>query len=146
MKTWSDLLLKYQKHVRQANLNINDDSSPLFSNETINRRLPIDGRLQVLEQLEKTKHAAALDKTRLQWQIYWYTLDEWANLLYKWASENALIGSVCTLYELTNGEDSVDQEFHELDQSVLLKVLQQLEQEGKCELISFDDNQGVKFF
>lgn len=146
MRTWAELLLKYHKHINQSNLNINDDASPLFNNQGINRHLPLDGRLLVLEELEKTQHAAALDKKRNQWEIYWYTLDEWANLLYKWAGENALIGSVCTLYEITNGDDTIGQEFHGLDESVLLKALQQLEQNGKCELISFDDNQGVKFF
>lgn len=146
LNTWSDLLLKYHKHANQCNLNVNDESSPLFINESINRRLPLEGRQLVLDQLERTGHAAALDKNKTQWEIYWYTLDELANLLYKWASDNGLTGTVCTLYELTNGDDSAGQEFHGLDQSVLLKALKQLEQSGKCEVISFDDNQGVKFF
>lgn len=146
LKTWAELLLKYQKSIKQANLNVNDDSSPLFHNESLNRRLSPDGRLLILEQLEITQHAAALDKKRSQWEIYWYTLDEWANLVYKWAADNGMVGSVCTLFEITNGDDSVDQEFHGLDESVLRKALQLLEQSGKCELITFDDNQGVKFF
>lgn len=37
-------------------------------------------------------------------------------------------------------------EFHGLDMNVLMKALKSLESKGKCELIEFDDNQGVKFF
>lgn len=37
-------------------------------------------------------------------------------------------------------------EFYGLDQEVLLRALQVLESQKKAEIISFDDNQGVKFF
>lgn len=57
-----------------------------------------------------------------------------------------MTGTVCTLFEITNGDMSTDQEFHELDAGVLLKAIKLLEQAGKCEHISFDDNEGVKFF
>lgn len=146
MNTWADLVLKYQKAKNQAVININDENTELFVNKTINRRLPVDGRLLVMEHLEKTSHAAAIDKKRTQWEIYWNTLDELANIIYKWAIDNGMTNTVCTLFEITNGDNSVNEEFHELDQSVLIKALKLLEQSHKCELISFDDNEGVKFF
>lgn len=146
LNTWSDLILKYQKSINQALLNVNDENTELFNNNEINRRLPVDGRLLILDQLERTAHAAPIDKKRNTWEIYWFTLDEWANQIYKWAIDNGMTGSVCTLFELTNGDHSTDQEFHGLDPGVLLKALKLLEQAGKCELISFDDNEGVKFF
>lgn len=37
-------------------------------------------------------------------------------------------------------------EFHGLDMNVLIKALKTLEINKKCEIIEFDDNQGVKFF
>lgn len=132
--------------MNQVNININDESGPLFFNKTLNRRLPLEGRQLVLEQLESTEHACALDKKKTQWEIYWYTLDELGNMLYKWASDSGHIGSVCTIYELSKGDDTTGQDFHGIDENVLLKALQKLESSGKCEVISFDDNQGVKFF
>lgn len=146
LNTWADLVLKYQRAKNQAAININDENTELFVNKAISRRLSNDGRLLVMEHLERTLHAAAIDKKRAQWEIYWNTLDEWANIIYKWAIDSGMTNTVCTLFEITNGDNSVDQEFHELDQSVLIKALKLLEQSQKCELISFDDNQGVKFF
>lgn len=146
LNTWADLVLKYQKHTNQAILNVNDENTELFINKELNRRLPNDGRLLVLEHLERTEHAAPIDKKRNTWEIYWNTLDEWANMIYKWATDNAMTGTVCTLFEITNGDQSTDQEFHELDAAVLLKAIKRLEAAGKCEHISFDDNEGVKFF
>lgn len=37
-------------------------------------------------------------------------------------------------------------EFHSLDMNVLVKALKTLELKGRCELMEFDDSQGVKFF
>lgn len=151
LKTWSELLLKYHKHTNQVNLNINDGDGPLFINESISRRLPADGRLLVLQQFEKTEHAAALDKNKIQWEVYRNRLDDLAVDLYEWASANRLTGTVCTLYELAN--DVAGQKLHGLDLNVLIKTLEQLEKMGKmedkgtCELMRSDDNQvqGVKF-
>lgn len=121
--------------------------------------------LLILEELSKSGNASPLDKTRQRWLVYWHTLEEWGEIIYNWAQENGFIGSVCTLFELTQGEDTVNQgmhffqgytiiqltvclfsEFHGLDTEVLIRALKTLEANKKAELILFDDNQGVKFF
>lgn len=98
----------------------------------------------ILEELEKSGNAAPLDKKKLQWEIYWHPLDEWGNIIYRWASDNGMTNTVCTLFEISQGENAVDEEFYGLDQSVLVKALRTLQAKQKCEL--FDDNEGVKFF
>lgn len=144
LNTWADLVMKYQKSLNQPVININDEKTELFVNKELNRRLNVDGRSLVMDTLEKSAHAAPVDpKKRDKWEIYWYTLDEWANMIYKWATDNAMLGQVCTIFEIANGDNSTDQEFHGLSDDILLKSLQRLEQSGKCELIGED---GVKFF
>lgn len=145
MSTWADLILKYQRHNQQAVININDETA-LFTNDTLKRTLPIEGKLLILEQLQSTGNAAPVDKKRQQWEIYWHPLDEWAGIIHRWATDNGLTNTVCTLFELTNGDTSTGEEFHGLDQAVLVKALRVLESQQKCELINFDDNEGVKFF
>lgn len=144
LNTWADLVMKYQKSLNQPVININDEKTELFVNKEINRRLNVDGRSLVMDALEKSAHAAPIDpKKRDQWEVYWYTLDEWANMIYKWVSDNAMLGQVCTVFEISNGDNSTDQEFHGLSDDIVLKALRRLEQSGKCELI---DEEGVKFF
>ncbi|EDS33991.1 vacuolar protein sorting-associated protein 25 [Culex quinquefasciatus] len=145
LSTWRTLILGYQKHQRQAILNIAEDG-PLFVNESISRKLAPEGRLWLLEELVKTGNAAPVDKRRQQWEIYWHTLDEWATIVHEWATGNGMTGTVCTIFELVAGDNTVGEEFHGLDQDVFKKVLKVLEGKGKCELIAFDDNEGVKFF
>lgn len=145
LSVWASLVLKYFRHKRESQLTIGDESE-LFSNQQIQRKLSNDGILLVLEELEKSGNAYPVDKKKLQWEIYWHPLDEWGNIIYKWAFDNGMANTVCTLYEISNGENSVNEEFYGLDQSVLVKALKTLEAKQKCELMAFDDNEGVKFF
>lgn len=51
--------------------------------------------------------ASPTDKNKNVWEIYWHSLDEWGNMIYNWACENGMNNSVCTLFELINGENTV---------------------------------------
>lgn len=146
VSTWADLVLRYHSHHKQTTLSLNDATLPLFNNADLKRQLPTEGRQLILDHLEKRGNAAAMDKKRQQWEIYWHALDEWATIIYQWATANGMTNTVCTLFELTAGDASVGEEFHGLDEAVLRKALQNLEQRQKCELISIDDSEGVKFF
>ncbi|KAG4065630.1 hypothetical protein HA402_012620 [Bradysia odoriphaga] len=143
LSVWAGLVLKYFRHNRQTQFTIGDESV-LFANQQIQRKLSNDGIQLILEELEKSGNAAPVDKKKLQWEIYWHPLDEWGNIIYKWASDNGMTNTVCTLFEISQGENSVNEEFYGLDQSVLVKALKTLQAKQRCEL--FDDNEGVKFF
>lgn len=145
LSVWAGLVLKYFRHKRASQFTIGEDSD-LFSNQQIQRKLSNDGILLILEELEKSGNAAPLDKKRLQWEIYWHPLEEWGNIIYKWASDNGMANTVCTLYELCQGESTANEEFYGLEEAVLVKALRTLEAKQKCELISFGDSEGVKFF
>ncbi len=139
------MVLQYQKFKRQAVLNINDETE-LFSNQKIRRKLNQEAKVQVLEELCSSKNAVQQGKNSGVYEIYWNTLDEWTNLVYGWAVNSGMTNSVLTLYELLHGDDTVDQEFHGLDESVFMKILKHLEGKGKGEVIELDGNYGVKIF
>lgn len=96
--------------------------------------------------MERRSNAAPLDKAKNRWEIYWHTLEEWSLIIYDYVSCKGFLGSVLTFYELTRGDDTRDEEFHGLDHGVLIKALEVLENDGKCELITGDGEEGVKFF
>lgn len=140
--TWCSLVLKYYKHKKLATLNLGEESE-LFANESLNRKLSNDGKLQVLQELEKTQNATPLDKKKTQWEVYWHTLDEWANLIHTWVVANGQTNTIFTLFDLTNGDSTAGEEFYGLDERVLVKALKVLEARGKC--VVFENNEGVKF-
>lgn len=117
---------------------------PLFHNKTIGRQLTSEGLSIVLEDLREHGNLEWVDKTKTQFYIHWKTSAEWAQILHSHASDNGLLNTVCTFYELV-GDDAQGKEFYGLDENVLKKALQHLERQGKAALISFDGNEGVKF-
>lgn len=144
---WRNLVLEYSSVMKQGVLDVREaQRSPLFNNTSINRTLSQEGITSILEDLARTGNAEPVDKTKHRWYIYWHTLDEWGDLIYSWAQNNGFMNTVCTLYELTSGENTTAEDFYGLDTEILIKSLQRLEQKKKAELIIFDDNQGVKFF
>ncbi|XP_047544678.1 vacuolar protein-sorting-associated protein 25-like isoform X2 [Vanessa atalanta] len=147
LEAWQQLISEYLKVTKQSTVDIREtQNSPLFNNASINRKLSSESLLTILEDMAKAGKAAPVDKSKNVWEVYWHSLDEWGNMIYSWASCNGLNNSVCTLFELREGDNTFGEEFHGLDMNILVKALKTLEVKGKCELMEFDESQGVKFF
>lgn len=144
---WKTLILDYHKVHKKYLLDITEaQSSHLFSNKAIGRKLNLDMIYLLLDELQKQGNVEWLDKQRQRCYVFWRTPEEWGKMIHKWAATNGLTNSVCTLYELTSGDDATNEEFYGLDHGVLKKALETLEKEGLAELILDEDNEGVKFF
>jgi ESCRT-II complex subunit VPS25 len=144
---WTSLILAYCRHHRKYTLDVAEAlTSPLFNNTTIGRKLSPDTVYILLDDLQKKGHVEWTDKSRRQCLVMWRTPQEWAQLIYRWAADNGMLNTVCTLYELANGDDTVKEEFHGLDSWLLMRALKVLEQQKKAEVISLSGSEGVKFF
>ncbi|KAF7996280.1 hypothetical protein HCN44_001912 [Aphidius gifuensis] len=147
LAAWKNLVLDYYRATKQSILDLREiHSSPLFNNTAIQRKLSVDVVQLILDNLFKSNNAMPLDKSKQRWLIYWHTFEEWGDIIYSWVQDKGLVNSVCTLFELAQGNDTVDQEFHGLDIEVLTRSLKTLEAQEKAELMTFDDSQGVKFY
>lgn len=147
LQAWCDLVLAAQKNKKSYTLDVKEAHNTIFSNKEIDRKLSMDGVLLVLEEL--------CNKGNLEWKdprmkteclIMWRSPAEWGKIVYKYITENSMTNTVCTLFELSSGEDTAGQEFHGIEEWLLVRALKTLEADGKCELMSFGENQGVKFF
>ncbi|KAL6892871.1 ESCRT-II complex, vps25 subunit [Trichoderma longibrachiatum] len=154
---WSALVLSYARHHRLFRLVVSSAAeSELFCNRAINRKLaPADIR-EVLDFMRKDGRAefvratggdagaagAAGDVVLL----YWRKPEEWAALVEAYVEETAQKGSVLTVYELTEGENTRGTEFHGMDNQVLMKALNILVKQGKAQIFGSEDSLGVKFF
>ncbi|PSN39184.1 hypothetical protein C0J52_14044 [Blattella germanica] len=91
ISAWRNLVLDYHKNVKQCHLDIREaQRSPLFCNSSINRKLPLEGILMVLDDLARTGNAEPVDKQKHRWYVYWHTLDEWAEMVYCWAQNSGM--------------------------------------------------------
>jgi len=147
VEAWCSLVLAFHRHHQLYSLDVAEiQNSDLFHNKSISRKLNIDSIHLILEELRKKGHIEWKDKQRRSCLLMWRTPEEWGKHIYKWACDNGMSNSVCTLYELANGDDTSNQEFHGLDLEILNKALKTLEVDRKAELMSFDGSEGVKFF
>lgn len=147
LEAWCELVLSHQKSKKSYSLDVNEAQNGVFSNREINRKLSLDGIHMVLEELRKKGHLEWKDlKVKKECLIMWRTPEEWGKLIYKYITTNSMTNTVCTLFELANGDDTEGLEFHGIENWLLLRALKTLETDGKAELIMFDGNEGVKFF
>ena len=147
LAAWCSLVLSFCRLHKQSSMTVMEaQESPLFNNVKLQRKLPVESIQIVLEELRKKGNLEWLDKNKSSFLIMWRRPEEWGKLIYQWVSRSGQNNSVFTLYELTSGEDTEDEEFHGLDEATLLRALQALQQEHKAEIITVSDGRGVKFF
>ena len=144
IETWCALILSYHKHNKMFRLRLADASqSPLFHNKAINRKLTSDAITEILEALRVKGNIEWEDKQKTSCLVFWKSPQQWANLIYAWASKTGHLNSVCTLHEITQGLDTTGEEFYGLEDWLLLRALKILQSKGSAELIG---EEGVKFF
>lgn len=108
---------------------------------------------------------------RFQWSggnkdrflVLYRSYAEWAKLVFDWVDSTGQMGGVLTgacaariptahltpartVYELLEGDDSAGQEFHGIDQPLMLKILTYMEKQGNAKLFTGTDSSkmGVK--
>nr|XP_022320981.1 vacuolar protein-sorting-associated protein 25-like [Crassostrea virginica] len=136
MEAWCALVLDYHRNNKSYSIDVTEiQASPLFYNKKLNRKLSVDGIYSVLEELRKQGHIEWKDpKTKKQGLLMWRTPEEWGKLIYSWVSSKSLHNSVCTLYELAEGEDSQGTEFHGLENGSYLEHYRHCRIKGRQKL------------
>uniref|UniRef100_A0A673K913 Vacuolar protein-sorting-associated protein 25 n=1 Tax=Sinocyclocheilus rhinocerous TaxID=307959 RepID=A0A673K913_9TELE len=147
LAAWCSLVLSFCRQSKLFTLDVLEaQESAVFNNNRIHRKLSVEAIQVVFEELRKTGNLEWLDKNKSRCLIMWRRPEEWGKLIHQWVSKNGMVNSVFTLYELSNGDDTEKEEFHGLEDWMLLRSLQALQADGKAEIISMDDGKGVKFF
>jgi ESCRT-II complex subunit VPS25 len=150
LRRWSVLIQKYCRHNRIYQLSIIDAlETPLFHNTALKKRLSLKDVKEVIEYMvskEADERAEWSNPEKVSAWIWWRKPEEWANMITAWVDETGQKGVVLTLYELVEGEATVNQEFHGLDANVLQRSLNTLVKKGKAQVFGTEAQQGAKFF
>ncbi|KAI8950371.1 ESCRT-II complex subunit-domain-containing protein [Xylaria longipes] len=146
---WASLILSYCAFHRIYKLSLTSAAAEeLFHNRRLNKRLSLADAREVLGFMRRDGRVEFLGGDEggdVVW-VYWRTPEEWAALVETWVDDTAQKGTVLTLYELSQGEDTVGTEFHGLDPELLQKALQVLVKRNKAQIFGQEDQLGVKFF
>ena len=145
---WCELILGFMKHHKLTEIKLPDAlNSPLFYNKSINCRLPPDAVEKFLEKMVSSSKAVWKDENHTVCKVLWRTAKQWADIIHKWATDNAMTGTVLTFYELREGDDTTNEPFHMMDQDLMKDAIKALQKAKKAQLIdspTFDEC-GVKF-
>lgn len=145
---WCELVLQYQKTMKRHSISVGDDEkSELFYNQAISRKLSSEGIKAVLDELCAQGYAQWSDESKTVCVTSGKKFGEWGTIIHSWAVETGASKSICTVYELQQGDATTDQAFHGQPLEVLLSALKTLQSDGKCNLYPGDDisETGVKF-
>ena len=114
----------------------------LFNNVSINRRLPVDGIKEVLDDLAARGNFEWSDKSKRRGLVFWRSPEQVGQDIYKWVKDSGQTGTVMTILEIV--EEGDNNAWRGVSHEVVLKALKTLECDKKCEI--FDGEEGVKFF
>ncbi|KAE8453749.1 hypothetical protein EG329_009260 [Mollisiaceae sp. DMI_Dod_QoI] len=153
LQKWSSLILSYCRFHKIFKLSFADAiESDLFWNKRLGKRLSREDAREVVEFMRKEGRAEWVggkgdkDGTGSLFWVWWRNPEEWAGLIADWVDETAQKNTVLTLYELTESEATISQDFHGMDPELLQKALSILVKRGKAQVFGQEDQQGVKFF
>ncbi|KAJ4461383.1 putative vacuolar protein-sorting-associated protein 25 [Paratrimastix pyriformis] len=139
LQQWGELVLAYAKFHKITSIDLRQlDTIPLFRNDAIHRRVPLDMARLIIDSLVPSGHGSWVDREKIHCVITWRTPD-WGVILSKWVDANGHHGQVFTLFELLSGDDTQAEEFHGLDPSVFRQALAALAQDGKATVFQGSD-------
>lgn len=151
LQMWCELVLSYCSHHKIDQLDFDSSTlqrSPLFCNEGLSRRLKPEVMRMVVGRLADSGRAEWVKgSAQSKCLVFYKPPEQWADLIYKWATEHGFIDTVVTAYEIQHGDLAQEQDFFGLDANMILRALRVLEKRGKAHIFSGSEGeeQGVKF-
>ncbi|PSK38252.1 hypothetical protein C7M61_002811 [Candidozyma pseudohaemuli] len=156
LEAWTSLVLSYCEYHKIYSLlgtgavlssqNKDTEFPPLFENKEVERACLESFKKDILNHIiHKATRASYIDPKKLDAGvlIHWRTLPEWAKLLRDYVDSTGQLGTILTVYELTQLEDSTTSEdFKNIDYNLFVRVLQVLMKQGKAQIIMAEDNSG----
>jgi ESCRT-II complex subunit VPS25 len=149
LQMWSDLIIQYCIENKVWRLSKSDFSTTLAKNTKINRKLSSEGINLIFEFLVQKNKAMFINAKNNTDEIFILrrSLTEWEEFIYAAATKRQRIETIETLEYITNDEDNESEEFFGMEVELLVLILQRLEKNKKCVLLTDENNKfvGVKF-
>ncbi|KAK9468933.1 ESCRT-II complex subunit-domain-containing protein [Lipomyces arxii] len=155
LSQWNSLILAYCRFNRIWRIDLNTAIEwDLFHNKEINRSLKLEACREILENMVKKGDAEWVSGSGNQGAkntsaiIYWRRPEEWANIISEWIDSTGQKNAILTLYEITDGDLSVSQDFRGIDSTILRKALDVLVRRNQAQIMRSAEGEeaGVKFF
>ncbi|QLG71461.1 hypothetical protein HG535_0B05030 [Zygotorulaspora mrakii] len=111
----------------------------IFTNSEIQRSVPQVFVEEIWCQMCEENKAVGADqgpKDSSRYYILWRNFDSWASLVLQWFEDAGKLNQVVTIYELTQGDETMTWEFHGMPEQLMAYCLKPLEQRNRATLIN----------
>ena len=130
---WSSIVLNYclifAKHIIAV---VDLKNEYPFKNLRINRQLTINQLVKIIDYLEMSKMAKWLDKEKQRAQIFFKTIEEFAEMIYQYLYDTGKIIDVISIDDFKN----FGEKWSTLPEDDLRKALSILQEKGKAKPVS----------
>ena len=149
IEMWIRLVIKFCKDNKVWRLSKSEFYENMGKNPKIRRKLNNEGVDLIFNSLVSEKKAMYVNpKLHDDIFILWKSYEEWEKILCDAAITRQSIEKIETLDFITQAEENASEEYYNMDRDLLIMILQDLAEKGKCGLLK--DNNGsyiaVKFF
>mmetsp|Transcript_47799 Transcript_47799/g.139438 ORF Transcript_47799/g.139438 Transcript_47799/m.139438 type:complete len:207 (-) Transcript_47799:60-680(-) len=160
LSLWKQVILDFCAFNRLFILDISDGgvaggTAGLFRNAGIQRQLSAEARRTIADHLVREGAAAWADagataaapEPRQRLLVLWKSAGEWADMILRWAEDTGRMGSVETVFSLTDGDITEGEAFHGAPRELVIHALQELERRGRAKIFrgTSTGSEGVKF-
>ncbi|CCH61802.1 hypothetical protein TBLA_0F02630 [Henningerozyma blattae CBS 6284] len=148
VSTWIDIILQYCKSkdswcmtfegsvidlstlmIEIATQGIPKERESIFKNNDIQRAVPQSFMEEIWKKLVSDGKAISTDiktKNSRTFYIFWKNVDSWASLILQWFETTTKLNQVVTVYELTQGDESIGWEFYGMPEPMMIHCLKPL--------------------
>lgn len=115
-----------------------DSNDSIFTNSEIQRSVPQVFVDEIWSKMCDEGKALGAEKGRkdsAQYYILWRNVDSWASLILQWFENSGKLNQVVTIYELTQGDETTDWEFHKMPETLMAYCIKPLCQRDRATII-----------
>ena len=147
LNIWRDIILQWHMENKVSVLRLSE--WPHFENAKINRKMRPEARRTVLDYLASVGNGEWVEGSENEFVVFYKTPAQWAEMLYSWADRSMKCGDILTIYDITSGDETTEEEFYNLDSRTLVRSLAHLQGIGRARIMREEgrpiDEWGVKF-
>ncbi|KAI0730970.1 ESCRT-II complex vps25 subunit [Earliella scabrosa] len=147
---WTRLLLTYARHKKLFVLRVEDADAAegpwdeVLRNPRINRRIrPAHLAAILADMVHGTQAIYDPPNQTSAVLLFWRSPEEWAQVLYDWASSTGHLNTIMTFYEIV--EPPVPSPLEGLPLPILRKAIAVLTKSARAQIIAVSDGEGVRF-
>ncbi|EDO18822.1 hypothetical protein Kpol_1028p98 [Vanderwaltozyma polyspora DSM 70294] len=133
------------KPIYEDHSNVTNEDKKLFTNVELQRTVPQVFVDEIWTQMCQDGKALRYEdgKNSSMYYILWNSLDLWASLILQWFETSVKLNQVVTLYELSQGDETINWEFHGMPELLLVKCLKPLCNRNRATILKDDNGKPV---